>query len=80
MLCLFRQWLENNIEQAREKVKICEPVMEEIHRLKSQISETLGIKELILDCGWNIRHYRGCLASFQVLACHHPEEMKNLNG
>lgn len=54
--------------------------MKEIQKLQSDISQALGIKQLMLDCGWNIRHYRGCLASFQALAHHHPEEMKILNG
>lgn len=69
-----------NIPKAHERLKKCEPVREEIARLQTEISAELGISQLILDCGWNIRHYRGCLASFQALAHHHPSEMKILKG
>lgn len=75
-----RHWLQQNINVAREKLRKCGPVREEICRLQSEIADAFGIKELILDCGWNIRHYRGCLASFQALAHHHPHEMKILRG
>lgn len=75
-----RKWLEQNIENARDKLEICKPVREEIARLQAEISKALGIEQLILDCGWNIRHYRGCLASFQALVHHHPAEMRILNG
>lgn len=72
--------MDNNLEKARKKLIKCKPVQEEIIRLQTEISSALGINQLILDCDWNIRHYRGCLASFQALAHHHPQDMKNLNG
>lgn len=77
---LLHDWLKKNISKSQERLKKCEPVKEEITRLRSEISAGLGIAKLILDCGWNIRHYRGCLASFQNLAHHHPKEMKVLKG
>lgn len=68
------------MDKVQERLKKCEPVREEVSRLQKEIEAALGIRKLILDCGWNVRHYRGCLASFQALAHHHPEEMKILNG
>lgn len=77
---MLSEWLNSNIDDAREKLKKCEPVREEILRLQSEISQEFGISQFILDCGWNISHYRGCLASFRVLAHHHPREMEILKG
>ncbi|KAK7605416.1 hypothetical protein V9T40_007274 [Parthenolecanium corni] len=77
---LLKHWLQQNINVSREKLQKCEPVREEIRRLQFEIAGEFGIKELILDCGWNIRHYRGCLASFHALAHHHPQAMKTLKG
>lgn len=77
---LHSDWLKKNISKSQERLRKCEPVREEIIRLQREISAGLGIAKLILDCGWNIRHYRGCLASFQNLAHHHPKEMEILKG
>lgn len=74
------KWLEKNVTAARSKLDACEPVREEILRLKKELESTLGLKTIIWDCGWNLTHMRGCLQSFQALTRHHPEMMGVLKG
>lgn len=75
-----RTWLETNVELARKKLLDCWPVREEIIRLKQIMTDTLGVVDVIWDCGWGSAHCRGCLQSFLSLASHHPEIMEILRG
>lgn len=58
----------------------CEPVRNEIERLKKELCENLKLKGIKWDCGWNISHFRGSLESFQALIKHHPEVGGSLKG
>ncbi|XP_067007354.2 T-cell activation inhibitor, mitochondrial [Anabrus simplex] len=74
------EWLKKNSGDAREKLAACQPVREEIIRLQSALEESLGLQNIVWDCGWNVTHFRGCLQSFQALVRHHPELMHVLHG
>ncbi|KAL1124255.1 hypothetical protein AAG570_002025 [Ranatra chinensis] len=73
-------WLARNFAGAREKLKACEPVREEVARLREELRRGLGLHKVLWDCGWNITHFRGCLQSFGALASHHSEVMDVLKG
>jgi hypothetical protein len=81
-LCFFdlRAWLGAHAEDAREKLSACQPVRDEVVRLQKVLEDTLGIRRVSWDCGWNVTHFRGCLQSFQALARHHPDAMHVLEG
>ena len=49
-------------------------------RLKDNLCKSFGVKEIIWDCGWGARHFKGCLESFQALVAHHPDIIKVLKG
>ncbi len=44
------------------------------------MKESLGVKNVIWDCGWGTRHCRGALQSLLSLAHHHPESVEILKG
>ncbi|XP_075212222.1 T-cell activation inhibitor, mitochondrial-like isoform X2 [Lycorma delicatula] len=77
---LCRGWLESNVSSAREKTKACAPILEEIKRLQEGLCQSLGLKAVVWDCGWNVAHFRGSLQSFQALAEHHADLMHHLKG
>lgn len=58
----------------------CEPIRNEIGRLKIELCENLKLKKIKWECGWNISHFRGSLESFQALLKHHPEVTESLKG
>lgn len=66
-------WLEQNAESSKEKLAACEPVREEIDRLKEALCKDYGLIAIYWDCGWNITHFRGCLLAFRNLIDHHAE-------
>lgn len=68
------------MQGARKKLLDCWPIREEVIRLKQTICDSLGVKDIIWDCGWGTRHCRGCLQSFLALANHHPDSMEILSG
>ncbi|XP_075212221.1 T-cell activation inhibitor, mitochondrial-like isoform X1 [Lycorma delicatula] len=76
----LRGWLESNVSSAREKTKACAPILEEIKRLQEGLCQSLGLKAVVWDCGWNVAHFRGSLQSFQALAEHHADLMHHLKG
>lgn len=55
-------------------------MQDEVEKLRIELAKTLGLKDIIWDCGWNITHFRGCLQSFQALTRDHPELMGVLKG
>lgn len=73
-------WLKKNGRIAEEKQAACEPVQEEVEKLRVELAEILGLHDIIWDCGWNITHFRGCLQSFQALGRDHPDLMHVLKG
>lgn len=77
---LNRNWLSKNVDPARKKLHECWPVREEIKRLREDICQKLGVKDVVWDCGWGTRHFRGCLQSFRAMAADHPECMYVLKG
>lgn len=68
------------MEISRKKLHECWPIREEIVKLRKNICDNYGIEDVIWDCGWGTRHFRGCLQSFNALALHHPEVMEVLKG
>jgi len=72
------EWLTRNVSSANDKLKACEPTREEVKRLQASLCDSLSLKEVVWDCGWNITHFRGCLQAFEALALHHKEEMSTL--
>lgn len=77
---MFREWLQLNIASVREKLSEVQPVRDEVVKLQETLCQSLGLKSVMWDCGWNIRHFRGCLISFQALAQQHASQMAVLNG
>ncbi|CAL8070728.1 unnamed protein product [Orchesella dallaii] len=73
-------FLDKNVEPARKKLVECWPIREEIIRLRKDICDKLGVSDIVWDCGWGTRHFRGCLQSFQAMASQHPECMEVLKG
>lgn len=76
----FRAYLDKHVNEAHIKLEACRPIREEVNKLEEMLKTKLGLKDIIWDCGWNITHYRGCLLSFNNLAEHHPEPMKELRN
>lgn len=68
------------MEPAKKKLNECWPIREEIQRLREDICKSVGVKDVIWDCGWGTRHFRGCLQSFQAMTAHHPECKEVLKG
>ena len=79
LLC-NRTWLEKNVDDAKGKLHECWPIRDEIIRLRESLCKALGLNDIVWDCGWGTRHFRGCLESFQALAAQHPETMGVLRG
>lgn len=77
---MLRNWLRNNYKNALKKSKQGEVYREEIERLRLSITQSLGLREIRWDCGWNDTHFRGCLLSFKSLIEQHPEIMYKLQG
>lgn len=75
-----RRWLANNLTDVREKLGATQPIREEVDRLREVICQSLELKEVLWDCGWNIAHFRGCLQSFLALIKHHHSQMETLKG
>lgn len=73
-------YLQKNVDDAVEKQAACLPIQEEVKRLRIELAQNLGLREVVWHCGWNITHFRGCLQSFQALARDHPELMHVLKG
>lgn len=76
----LNNWLKTNYEEANRLTQENSAVAEEVNKLRNNITKKLGLNEIKFDCGWNDRHFRGCLMSFQSLFEQHPDEMHNLKG
>lgn len=77
---LCRAWLEEVEFEVRAKLAAVAPVRREVVKLQESLCQELGLAEISCDRGWNIPHFRGCLQSFQTLACQHPDKMTVLRG
>lgn len=76
----LNNWLKTNYEEAIKLTQENKAVADEVNKIRNNITEKLKLKEIKFDCGWNDRHFRGCLMSFQSLSEQHPAEMHNLEG
>ncbi|CAG7706155.1 unnamed protein product [Allacma fusca] len=76
----LESWLGKNVEDAKTKLHECWPIRDEIIRLRKHLCESLKLKDIIWDCGWGTRHFRGCLESLKALSLQHPETMEILKG
>lgn len=54
---IFRVWLEANVLSARKKLLDCWPIREDVVKLKQTISDSLGVLDVIWECGWGIKHW-----------------------
>ncbi|CAH0556463.1 unnamed protein product [Brassicogethes aeneus] len=79
-LLKLKNWLNKNHKDALTKSEKNRPFKEEIDRLCKSISQQLGLKDIVWDCGWNDTHFRGCLLSFKSLMEQHPNSMHLLRG
>lgn len=77
---VLSEWLHGNVAKAQSKLRACQPVREEIERLKKELKQTLNLNGIIWNCGWGITHFRGCLQSFRGLTVQHPRDMSPLRG
>ncbi|XP_043269229.1 T-cell activation inhibitor, mitochondrial isoform X2 [Venturia canescens] len=76
----FKAYLDKHVNEAHVKLEACRPIREEVKKLEKVLCDSLGLKSIVWDCGWNISHYRGCLLAFHALAKHHPEPMAALRN
>ncbi|XP_050527465.1 T-cell activation inhibitor, mitochondrial-like [Daktulosphaira vitifoliae] len=74
------KWLKINSKTAREKLFKYEPIRKEVSRIQTKLCKQLELKSIEFDCGWDIRHFIGCLVSFQTLLENHPSDMALLKG
>lgn len=80
MYFFFSKWLKDNENVTREKLKLYKPIKNEVIRLQSKLCNQLKLKSIEFDCGWDVRHFIGCLVSFRTLSENYPYEMKVLKG
>lgn len=73
-------WLTENLDLAQERQEGLVGLREEIQKLRRQLMETLRLKDLRYECGWNIEHFRGCMKSLEYMANLHPQDMRFLEG
>ncbi|KAF2902199.1 hypothetical protein ILUMI_03975 [Ignelater luminosus] len=76
----LKKWLEKNYSGALELSRSHQPLREEIARLQKTIAERLGLVDIRWDCGWNEKHFKGCLQSLQAMTDQNPEPMHVLKG
>lgn len=57
-----------------------EGLRKDVKKLEKSIIDTLKLKDIQSDCGWNVEHYRGCLKSLERLANNHLNDMAHLKG
>lgn len=74
------EWLKENNEKAKSRLKACKPIREELNRLSDQLKDELNLQALIWDCGWGVSHIRGCLKSLNTLKQQYSQDFKVLNG
>lgn len=75
---VLSRWLAKNCAEAEQRFQACRPIREEIGRLQAELCRRLELRDLLWDCGWGDRHFRGCLQSFQSLVTHHSDDMGQL--
>ena len=73
-------WLKDNVEAAQAKMAKSEPIRLQTERLQDELCRNLNLSEILWDCGWDISHKRGVLASFENLINEHQDLMPILNG
>ena len=60
-------WLKDNVDNAQAKMAKSEPIRLQTERLQDELCQKLNLSDILWDCGWDISHKRGVLASFQSL-------------
>lgn len=73
-------WIERNYEVAQKLTAAHQPLREELIKLKKSFLDRLGILDIHWDCGWNERHFMGCLQSLKDMTEQYPNEMTILRG
>ena len=74
------RWLKDNVEAAQAKMAKSEPIRLQTERLQDELCHKLNLSEILWDCGWDISHKRGVVASFENLIKEHQDLMPILDG
>lgn len=73
-----RKWLRKHVITATVRTKALQELQEEVEKLREDVKNRLGLREILYDCGWNVEHFRGCLKSLEKLAELHPGALDGL--
>ncbi|KAJ8354200.1 hypothetical protein SKAU_G00217670 [Synaphobranchus kaupii] len=73
-------WLRNNQTKATEKQQRSLPRREELKRLKAELCNKLGLKDVRWQRSWGVTHRCCQLQSLSRLSQQNPESLHNLRG
>ncbi|KAG5271861.1 hypothetical protein AALO_G00184950 [Alosa alosa] len=73
-------WLRNNEAEASRKQKASQPRRDELHRLKTELCQNLGLTDIRWQRSWGMAHRCCQLQSLSRLALQSPEALRQLRG
>ncbi|GIY12006.1 DUF4461 domain-containing protein [Caerostris extrusa] len=76
----FRYWLNQNVDEALQRLWAYGPLREETEQLRSQLKQILHLKDIVWNIEWGMRYFKSYLQCFQELACQYPAWMIPLKG
>lgn len=76
----LKDFLVQNIKNAKEKQESSKPLLKENALLSETICKELGLKQLESASGWSYSSHHGCLKNFLRLCYTKQSELQRLNG
>lgn len=76
----LKDFLVQNIKNAKEKQESSKPLLKENALLSEAICKELGLKQLESANGWSYSSHHGCLKNFLRLCYTKQSELQRLNG